>query len=465
MTMESTPESIFNNQNHSHRITCSSGMQKSNEISPPAGHHGVSRSVKRGFKPKSKPRSNRSLFQSTFSSVLNTGDRPYRTFSHYGFVMPLDRSMPKHYHYPTTKTTFQPLKRLYSIDEMFSSAWYIPYPDYMVAKLLKYKKSLQQRFRSNHTCPNMGAAAHVVVATKRNSLHDLGVKEMDDALNGRIVQGILSEIIEKAFTWSAQAGDDSQSYHTASVASPDTACIPLPLPPNKVLPRDVRFQRQSEFMQMWKRAEPAEAAPSYSSTSVNSYAFLSDCEQQVICEIDKSHLADEEEIFAKIRDSMLNRTKRSTIDSDDSSSEEQETEQSFDTFVTSTPTEKGTPINQFTTRLILRTRAKPCDMAGASSNSGGDVPNITRPKVNVKMNINKIRVVKSVESVAGRPKKRNFILENIHNVKDNAKRRLVNSSAEPSLKTPDIKPVTAKPFVRSDSARGYKGWISLSPRS
>lgn len=398
----------------------------------------------------------------TISNVEHLRKRPYRTISHCGFLPPLQGMKPMDFHYPSLATKYLPLKRCYSTEELFSTPLYIPYPDQLVPKLLKYKKELQEKLRENRLLfeeqpeERLQFLANIQEQVdgidppaKRNRLNE----NISDDENVLIVQGILLDIMDNVCS-------DTAPADTISISAPvcgdlkDLQDLPLhqELISKKslVLSRDARLQRKAQFMEFWQdnggngddvlsSFSSVASAPHSQSISFN---ILTEREQKLLSEINESKLDQEEEIFAQIRDSLLSKVTCDELAVDcswhehDLSKTMSSPSSSFRTFVTSTPTNKhkaSTLSNE--NRVSDATKSTACMriIEPKSKNNLHALPfamhaknggTAKQSKVNVKVNITKTRVVPTKKSFDNRPSRsgsscggsghrRNFVLENI----------------------------------------------------
>lgn len=360
----------------------------------------------------------------SFVNLADVSKRPYRTFSHFGFVLPMFSSLPFHYHYPTTMTLtkYQPLSQHLSTDELFSTPLYVTCPDRMVPKLLKYKKDLQEQFRENKLCDSSEASAFIQEMRINHVETDNTDQDAENELNAQTVRDIVEEIIAKVLPIEPETSQIGQISHQDS--QPCRSASALPTPQKKLLSRDMRLHRKAQFMEFWQENEanfPSSHNSSLVSEHSQSFAILTDREQKLLAEINESKLDEEDEIFVKIRDSLLSKFNRRTdlCLYEDGSCHEPElaNASASQSFHTSTPNEKSSESPSTPSPLQI-SKVKAQLFEAPLETETRTVAK--QPKVNVKVNITRTTVVKGkkAEDVAPVPSPsprgaKNFILENI----------------------------------------------------
>lgn len=372
-----------------------------------------------------------SLF--SFASLYNSiSQQPYRTVSHFGLKLPMRIATPFHYHFPThqTLTKYQPLTRNLSTNELFSTALYVSCPDRMVPKLFKHKKNLQEKLRVNRLCRSDSAA---IFELKSNQITEHHAEDTSDAL---------------------MVSHDSEAQTERS-----------DLAQNIRLPHDAHIRTEDSLEPVVKSSHNRSWQILNSSSGNN----LSERERQLLTEINDSNLDAEEEIFEKIRDSLLSKATR-TYDinmSGDGSWVDPNLSMttSSKSFRTSTPNGKSSessqlslPSTSFTGKTFDIHTVEPKKTAAKKS------------KIIVKVNINQTSSKKSDNTKPNTTK--NFILENIRKASlTKPKTTCVNSGkvldkAGQSHTKQKVDDASVRPFIKAKSANGSSNlWITVQNKS
>lgn len=376
-----------------------------------------------------------------------------------------------HFHFPSdgTLSKYEPLTRQLSTDELFATQLYVSCPDEMVPKLLKIKKYWQEQFRENKLADTSERTA--IIEELRNetvtNVDDVAVIEVEENEDEQIVRDILDEILDQV----EEAG--------AAMAEP--LCHDFTTPRQPVLSRDERINRQAEYLSLWQD----NGMRSPSSANSSPYAYLTEREQKLLAEIEDSKLDEEEEIFAKIRYSLLSkshRESRSCAASIDGSwfGSDCAILSPCKSFRTSTPNSKSPALSDLTD-LNESPEHQTSTITTPPGNDKENIP-IKPTKVNVKVNITKIlnqqkknapAPVEQLPSQTAKPK--NFILENIRKVSmKKAKTQKIGAVSKtrpgrayqvtPTKSVGDS--ASIRPFMKAQSSNGSPNlWISVSKKS